>query len=261
MLIAALGAVGLGAVMMALPFLGNEPYELPTFARQTEAYVLVLLPVGVFLYGLLALAGNLEVPKLLLVGAFAGTVGLAIDYSGSRVRLLEGQETDLLSFLALPFLADAFKMGAATSIGLALARRVTSPRVAVLVAVLATAADLFSVFAGPTRALTESVERGEPSYFGSLLGHLLLLFPTFGNPIGFALGVSDLIFLALFAAIARHLEGLHPRMTLALGCASILLAMLAGLFLNRPLPALPFIALSFLLANLGSVARFLLKKS
>ncbi|HZG63784.1 MAG TPA: hypothetical protein VEY13_09770 [Rubrobacteraceae bacterium] len=44
----------------------------------------------------------------------------------------------LLSFL---FLANALKIGAATSVGLTLARRVTSPGMAVLVAVLATAAD------------------------------------------------------------------------------------------------------------------------
>ncbi len=261
MLIAVLGVLGLGAVIMALPFLGNIPYGLPAFARQIEAYVLVILPVGALLYGLLALAANMEVPKLLLVGAVAGTVGLAIGYSGLRAGLLEGQETDLSLFLALLFLADVLKIGAATSIGLALARRVISPGIAVLVAVLATAADLFSVFAGPTRALTESVEGGEPSLLADLLSLLLLLFPTFGNPIGFALGVSDLIFLALFAAIARRLEGLRPRMTLALGCASILLAMLTGLLLNRPLPALPFIALSFLLANLNPLIKFLLKKS
>lgn len=246
---------------MTIPFLGNETYGLPTLAQQIEAYVLVLLPVSTLLYGLLALAANVEVPKLLLVGAVAGTVGLAIDYSGARPGLLEGQGTNLLLFLALLSLADILKMAAATYIGLALARRVTSPGIAVLVAVLATTADLFSVFAGPTRALTESVEGGEPSLLADLLSLLLLLFPTVGNPIGFALGVSDLIFLALFAAIAHNLEGFRPRMTLALGCASILLAMFAGLLLDRPLPALPFIALSFLLANLVPLSSFLLKKS
>jgi hypothetical protein len=128
----------------------------------------------------------------------------------------------LLWFL---FLANTSKIGAATSVGLTLARRATSPGMAVLVAVFATAADLFSVFAGPTRALTESVERGEPSLLSDLLGLLLLLSPTLGNPIGFAQGVSDLHFLALFAATAQLLEGLRPR-GLTLGCASILIAML-----------------------------------
>ena len=48
-------------------------------------------------------------------------------------------------------------------------------------------------------------------------------------------------------------------MTLALGCVSILIAMLTGLLLNHALPALPFIALSFLLTNLDSLVTFLLK--
>ncbi len=66
---------------------------------------------------------------------------------------------------------------------------------------------------------------------------------------GFALGLADFIFLALFAALARRLEVLRPLPTLAFGCAAVLLAMLAGLLLIRPLTALPFIALSFVLAN------------
>lgn len=49
-------------------------------------------------------------------------------------------------------------------------------------------------------------------------------------------------------------------MTLALVYASVLLAPLAGLLFDRPLPALPFIALSFLLANLDPLIGFLLKK-
>ncbi len=123
---------------------------------------------------------------------------------------------------------------------MALARRVTSSGVAVLVAVLAAAADPLSVLASPTKALTESIERGEPLPFIDLLGLLLLLFPTFGNPIGFARGVSDLLFLALFAATAYHLEGLRPRMTFALGCVSILVAMLTLPTLEPPASSLAF---------------------
>lgn len=51
--------------------------------------------------------------------------------------------------------------------------------------------------------------------------HLLLILPTFGYPLSFALGLS-------------------------LGCAAVLLAMLAGLLLAR---TLPLAALSFILAN------------
>jgi hypothetical protein len=75
------------------------------------------------------------------------------------------------------------------------------------------------------------------------------IIPTFGYPLGFALGVADFIFLALFSAVAHHLKGLRPFITLSLGCTAVLLAMLVGFLLETALPALPFIALSFILAN------------
>ena len=231
----ALGVLGLAAVVGLLPFLGDSE----TLAGFVAAYVFVLLPSGSLLYGLLALAADSPVPKLLLLGIFAGTVGVAATYLGGRPEtLVEGPAPWPLALL---FLADVLRMCAAACLGLALARRVTSPGVALLIAGLATIADLFSVFAGPTKAL---VERGAPA-----LDYLLLIFPTFGYPLGFALGVADFIFLALFAAVAYHLEGLRPFPTLVLGCAAMLLAMLVGLLLETALPTLPFIALSFILAN------------
>ncbi len=76
------------------------------------------------------------------------------------------------------------------------------------------------------------------------LDFLLVISTTFGQPLGFAPGVADFVFLAFFATIARRLpRGSIP--TLALGCA----AMLAGLLLETYLPALPFMVLSFVLAS------------
>jgi hypothetical protein len=116
-----------------------------------------------------------------------------------------------------------------------LARHVNSIGVAFLVAAVATAADdLFSVLAGPTKA---RVEEGSPA-----LDFLLVNFSTFGQPLGFALGVANFFFLVLFAAVARYLSLRHH--PLALGCA----AMLAGLVLGTYLPAFPFV---FAYANLA----------
>ena len=72
-----------------------------------------------------------------------------------------------------------------------------------------------------------------------------MLFPTFGLPLGFALGVSGFSSLALFTAMAGHLGLQHHLPTLVFGCAAMLPAMLAGLLLKTALPTLPFIALSF----------------
>jgi hypothetical protein len=227
-------------VVALLPVLGDGDITLIELA---SSYVLVLLSVGAFLYGLLLLVADLTVPKLLLLGAVAGAASVAAIYLGGRPEeLMEGPT---VRPLALLFLADIVRVVAAACVGLALARRVTSTRIALLVAALVTAADLFSVFAGPTKALVES---GAPA-----LDYLLLIFPTFGYPLGFALGLSDFVFLALFTALARSLEGLHPLPTLILGFVAIILAMLAGILFARPLPALPFISLAFALANATSL--------
>jgi hypothetical protein len=81
-----------------------------------------------------------------------------------------------------------------------------------------------------------------------LLDFLLLVFPTFGSPLGFGLGLSDFVFLALFAAAGRSPDLRYAATLLAVCCAA-LLAVTAGLLLARPLPALPFIAIAFVLVN------------
>ena len=234
--LAVCGLVGLAAVVILLPFLGDENVSLP---EQVLSYVLAVLPSGMLVYGLLALfdAHLRATPRLLLLGAAAGVGGALAAYLGGRPEDL-GVPAALP--LALLFLADALRVAAAVALALALARQVTSTGAALLVAIAASASDLFSVFAGPTKAL---VQEDAP-----ILDFLLLIFPTFGYPLGFALGAADFIFLALFVALAGYLA-MNPRATLVLGCISVLFAMFAGLFFGTALPALPFIALSFLIAN------------
>ena len=116
---------------------------------------------------------------------------------------------------------------------------------------LVAAVDLFSVFAGLTRTL---VENESPS-----LDYFLLWFPTFGRPRGCSLGVSDFVSLAAFTAIARQFS-LCPLASLALACVATVLDLLAALLVARPLPALPFIAFSFILADIDPLLRGLLRK-
>jgi hypothetical protein len=89
---------------------------------------------------------------------------------------------------------------------------------------------------------------------------LLLVFPTFGSALGFALGVSDFVFLALFAAASRFLN-LRYLATLLCTCFATFLAVTAGLLLARPLPALPFIAIAFVLANADLILAFFTRRS
>ncbi len=239
------GLAGLAAVVALLPLLGDDNVS---FSEQTLSYVLAILPSGVLVYGLLVLLDTrLRTSWLLVVGAAAGVGGALAAYLGGRP---EGLEDPAALPLVLLFLADALRMAAAVSLALALARQVTSPGAALLVAIVASASDLVSVFAGPTKAL---VQEDAP-----ILDFLLLIFPTFACPLGFALGVADFVFLALFIALAAYLT-LKPLATLVLGCASILLAMLVGLLLGTALPALPAIALSFLAANASPLCRYFFK--
>ena len=62
------------------------------------------------------------------------------------------------------------------------------------------------------------------------------------------MGLSDFIFLALFAAASRFLN-LRYAATLLGVCFAAFLAVTAGLLLERPLPALPFIAIAFVGVN------------
>jgi hypothetical protein len=60
--------------------------------------------------------------------------------------------------------------------------------------------------------------------------------------------LSDFVFLALFAAAGRSLD-LRYTATLIGVCTAAFLAVTAGLLLARPLPALPFIAITFVIVN------------
>ena len=243
--LAASGLFGLAAVVVLLPFLGDDTVS---FTEQTLSYVLAIVPCAVLVYGLLALLdAHLTTPRLLLLGAVSGATSAVATYLGGRP---EDLGIPAVVPLTLLFLADALRVAAAVSLALALARQVASPGAALLVAVAASASDLFSVFAGPTKTL---VQEDSPA-----LDFLLLIFPTFGYPLGFALGVADFIFLALFVALAAYLA-LKPLATMLLASASILLAMLTGLLLETALPALPFIALSFIAANFTPLCRHFLQ--
>lgn len=70
--------------------------------------------------------------------------------------------------------------------------------------------------------------------------------------------MSDFILLALFACISRALDFHYP-LTFICCCAAVLLALTIGLLLERPLPALPFIALSFILVNADRILASLRK--
>jgi hypothetical protein len=240
------GAVSLVALIFLLPLVDAMPETF--LAARIVAYALVLVPIALLLHGFFVSAEGYETSRLLALGAACGALGLSSAFLASPEDLENGSGAFVLLALSV---ADLSRILAAACVGIALARYITSVGVVLIIVVAAIASDLFSVFAGPTRVL---VQEDSP-----ILDALLLVFPTFGSALGFGLGVSDFIFLALFAAASRFLN-LRYAATLFGVCFATFLAVTAGLLLQRPLPALPFIAIAFVLINADLIVASLAKR-
>ena len=237
-------AAALGALTFLLPLVDTgEPFA----AAYVGAYALVLACLVPLLHGLFLAAREQSTQLLLVIGAAASAVGFPLAVIARPEEVESG--SGLLLALAL-VLSNLFRIVAAACVGVALARYVSSVGVVLLIVAVAVASDLLSVFAGPTRVL---LEEGSP-----VLDVLVLVFPTFGSVLGFGLGASDFVFLALFAAASRSL-GLRYAATLISLCLATFAAVTTGLLLGRPLPARPFVAVGFVVANadliLASLAR------
>ena len=217
-------------------------------AARIVAYALVLVPVALLLHGSLVAAGGYATSRLLALGAVSAALGLSSAFLASPEDLANG--SGILVLLAL-CVADLSRILAAACLGISLARYVTSVGTVLIIVLAAIVSDIFSVFAGPTRVL---VQEDSP-----ILDGLLLVFPTFGSALGFGLGLSDFIFLALFAAASRFLN-LRYVATLLSICFAAFLAVTAGLLLERPLPALPFIAIAFVLINADLIVASLARR-
>jgi hypothetical protein len=229
------GAATLAALTFLMPLMGTSADLSPVV--RILAYALVFVPVALLLHGSIVASRGFVTSRLLLLGAVSAAIGL-LSAPLARPETFAGKP-GFLVLLAL-CVADLARILAAACLGISLARYITSVGTVLIVVVVAIAADIFSVFAGPTEALVRTES--------PLLDFLVLIFPTFGSPLGFGLGLSDFIFLALFAAAARTLD-LRYSATLLAVCTAAFLAVTAGLLLARPLPALPFIAMAFVIVN------------
>ena len=241
-----LGAATLAALILLLPLVGTTAELSP--AARILAYALIFVPVALLLHGAIVASQSFATSRLLLIGAASAAIGFLLAPLARPERLADGP--GLLVLLAL-CVADLARILAAACVGISLARYITSVGTVLIVVVAAIAADIFSVLAGPTEALVRTKS--------PLLDFLLLVFPTFGSPLGFGLGLSDFIFLALFAAAARFLD-LRYAATLLGVCAAAFLAVIVGLLLARPLPALPFIAIAFVVSNADLIVASLVRR-
>jgi len=149
----------------------------------------------------------------------------------------------LLSRLGWFAAAVPFKVVLAASIGVLLGRQVAEAWWLVVVAGVALVADVWSVFAGPTKVVVEKAP--------VVLDYLLIHFPVLGVAgSGMGLGMSDVIFLSLFAAGSAG-AGLRPVAGFLAMAASFLVTVTVALVWKPALPALPFLAVAFLAVNSG----------
>ncbi len=198
--------------------------RLPAARELTEilATALVAIPLA-SATTITAVAGLRRSPRSLVVaGAAAATAVVGATALGS------------------PTLAGAAKLVAAATVGALAARLLDRSWQAAIVAVLVIGVDTYSVFRGPTRQLLD--------HGGAAIGWLTVPLSAPGRYGAAALGVTDFVFLALFATVTLRWR-LRPGVTLPLCVASFGGSLVLATATSAAVPALPLLALGFLVPN------------
>ena len=140
-----------------------------------------------------------------------------------------------------------FEALAAGSFGVLLGRALAAPAVALAIPVFVAVVDAWSVATGPSSRLANGSPRGA--------AELTFDLPSWGGVPGASsrLGLTDAVFLAMFSVWAVRF-GLRPRATLVGMVAGLLAAVVLSVTLDRPVPALPLIAVGYWLPNLDRFA-------
>jgi hypothetical protein len=143
--------------------------------------------------------------------------------------------------------ASTFEALAAASFGTLLGRALAAPAVALAIPVFVALIDAWSVASGPSSRLLHGDPRGA--------AELTFDLPAWGGApgAGSRLGLTDAIFLAMFAVWAKRF-GLRRRAT-AIGMVTGLLStVVISVLTARALPALPLMAVGYWLPNLDRLA-------
>ncbi|HWI06449.1 MAG TPA: hypothetical protein VNT54_02905 [Solirubrobacteraceae bacterium] len=242
------------------------PVLRPTRRRRPGPVTLALaVPLASFAYFLAAPA----LPALPAGDAtvlVAGTIGLLL-VAATALSLLPAHESlvgPLLIVLGSGLLvgalnidgergagagANTFEAMLAGAAGLLLARWFATAMHAVAVPLFIAAVDVWSVWSGPSsRLLADGSARVDPLSFD---------LPAWGER-GSAghLGLSDAVFLSMFGAWAWR-YGFRRPATIGAMVLGLVAALVLSVALGRPIPALPLIAVGYLLPNLDRIGRLL----
>lgn len=222
LLAAGLGALAYLLLAPALPDLGGG-----------DASVLVAGALG------LAVLGGLGLSLLPLRDA-----GVLAALLGAGAALIAGA----LTVAGVGAAADVPKAVFAAALGTLLAQLLAAPVVLVAVPLFVAAVDVWSVASGPSSKLLEQ-ESGAVDF-------LSFSVPAWGGGEVGRLGLSDIVFLAFFAALAWR-YGLRRAVTGAALVGAPVGALVLQVAIDEPLPVLPFLAAALLLPNLDRLERAL----
>jgi hypothetical protein len=229
------GTFAIGAPLLALAYFLAAP-ALPALPAG-DTTTIVAGGVGLLMVAISALAIAPAVETLfgpLLIALGAGLIAGALNADGAA---------------GVGAGANVAEALLAAAIGLLFARWLESAVTVVALPIIVAALDVWSVASGPSsRLLSDGTDIVDPLSFD---------LPAWGG-MGSAghLGLSDALFLSMFAAWAWHYR--LRRAATVIGLALGLLASLAlSLELDRAIPALPLIAAGFLLPNLDRLPALL----
>jgi len=211
-----------GALIILWGFFSSRLPALPVRANIMLSSALVLSLVAVLVWGLLPLhtLGH-RLPLLTVVA-----LPLAI----------------LFVWLGWVPLANVAKVVAAAALGIWIAEELEKLSWIVIVAVVSAAVDIVSVAAGPTKAI---LEQGPV-----VVGYFTIAVTWAGYTYSEAytgLGISDVIFLALYLGAARRF-GLRVGWSAVAMVVSFLATVAAAMWWTA-LPALPLLSVAFLAVN------------
>jgi hypothetical protein len=206
--------------------------------------VATLIAVSPFVRASLAVASAFAFFGAAIVAVLGVSLGARKSLRGRTVLAVDCLAAVTLATLAVlhvrnPYLSaivDAALIAFAWATGGAIGQRVEHPAHLLPAAAVAAAADVASVASswGPSNAIASS-ERA--------LSVLAISFPVLGTrSVAPALGVGDLIFIALALGVARQ-HGLPYRRITMLALVGVVIAGVASAFLERAVPALPAIGL------------------
>lgn len=200
-------------------------------------------PLFAFLIGFAVVAASMVttalavplLPRAALAGVLLAIAALVLVYA-----LGLGHGSNIAGAAVVTF---ALLLGA-SCVGSVVAGGVEDPGHLLIVAVVFTLVDTFSVFhaAGPTAAIVENE---------TLISLVALPWPQLGaqtTNIEPFLGMGDIIATALFVGVARR-HGLHVGRTAAALFGALALTMAIVLLTEMPIPVLPFMAFAVLLVH------------